>query len=429
MRSQAPDTTPDTDRTPDDAPRASTTVHAAGSTPALATAQDPAAAPVVATAHASSTNPASTTAPGGPRGPLRALGRGLVILLARLLWGRPNRGPIGAVSKVLVIRTDERVGNVLLTTPLLRALRKGLPDAEIVLLHAASKEALVRGLPHVDRLEPFEKKHFFRRPWAFWAQLRRLRRERFDLVIEAGHYHAFSLTAALLAKVCAPRAIVGHDRGMARWFFHHPVPQPPGVVHDVAVKLSLLGPLGIEPAGFELETPLARDAAALARMEAQLRGDGLDPERLVVINPGARMSVRRWSPAAYGAIARALAERHGAQPLILWGPKERALAEEVLAHAGPEARLAPPTDLAELAALLALARGFVTNDTGPMHLGVACGVPTVAIFLATPPARWGHPLPTFRAVEIDRAGEDAGIERVVEAADGLIFATPGRRIG
>lgn len=347
--------------------------------------------------------------------PLRAIGRGLVIALARLFFGRPAARALGRIERVLVIRTDERVGNVLLTVPLLRALRRGLPEAEIVFLHAASKRALVEGSPFVDRLEPFEKRDFFKRPWRFFAMLRRLRKERFDVAIEAGHYHAFSLTAALLGRYIRPRVLVGHERGMARWFFDHSLPPPPGEVQDVAVKLSLLAPLGIPPAGLELETPLASDHVERSRMREGLQKEGVDPDRLLVINPGARMAVRRWKPARYGELARRLAEAHGLDPIILWGPGEEDLAREVLSHAGERARLAPPTDLRQLAALLSLARLFVTNDTGPMHLGVACAVPTVALFLATDPRRWGHPHAPFVSVDL-RGGEEGGVEAILEAA-------------
>lgn len=356
---------------------------------------------------------------------LRAIGRGLVIALARLFFGRPHAREVGEVRRLLVIRTDERVGNVLLTIPLLRALRRGLPDAEIVFLHAASKGALVEGLPHVDRLEPFEKRDFFRRPWRFFGRLRRLRRARFDVAIEAGHYHAFSLTAALLGRYVRPRVLIGHERGLAKWFFDHPVPPPPGEVQDVAVKLSLLGPLGLPAAGRALETPLARDAAEREKMRARLAAEGVDPDRLLVINPGARMAVRRWEPARYGALAARLAAAHDLDPLILWGPGEEALAREVVARSEGRARLAPPTDLRQLAALLSLARAFVTNDTGPMHLGVACGVPTVAIFLATDPRRWGHPDAAFAAVDL-RAGEARGVDELLRAAAGLF--SPARKV-
>lgn len=360
---------------------------------------------------------------------LRRLGRALVVLLSRLVFGGPGGGGLGEVRRVLVIRTDERVGNVLLTIPLLRALRAGLPEARIVFLHAASKTSLVRGLPYVDRLEPFEKKRFFRRPWAFLLQLLRLRRERFDVVLEAGHYHAFSLTAALLSRAVRPRAIIGHDRGSARHFFDYAVPPPEGMVQDVEVKLSLLGPLGIPPSGLELETPLARNETAREEMEATLLARGIRPERMLVVNPGARMAIRRWDPSAYGRVAARLGETFGLHPVILWGPGEERLAREVLVHAGPAAQLAPRTNLEELAALLGLARAFVTNDTGPMHLGVACGVPTLAIFLATSPARWGHRTASFAAVEVGEMEVDAAIEALALAAEGLFAPVERREAG
>ncbi len=350
-------------------------------------------------------------------GALRRLGRAVVIALARLVFGAPRRGPLGEIRKLIVIRTDERVGNVLLTIPLLRALRLGLPDAEIVFLHARSKASLVRGLAYVDRLEPFEKKLFFRRPWRMAAQLWRLRREGFDVAIEAGHYHAFSLTAALLSRAVGARAVIGHDRGPAPHFFDHAVSLPPGVVQDVAAKLRLLEPLGLPEAGRQLETPLAHDEAARRSIDASLEAVGLGGARLLVVNPGARKLDRRWPSERYAMAAARIASTHELIPLVIWGPGEEALARAVVSAAGGEARLAPPTDLAELAALFARAALVLTNDTGPMHLAVAAGAPTLAIFLAGDHERWGHELPTFAAVPIDATSPQRGIEAELEAID------------
>ncbi|HWV38870.1 MAG TPA: glycosyltransferase family 9 protein [Vulgatibacter sp.] len=357
---------------------------------------------------------------------LRWLGRAVTIALARAVFGRPRTLPPGKVGRILVIRTDERVGNVLLTIPLLRALRRGLPGAEIVFLHAASKAALVRGLPYVDRLEPFEKKRFFRSPLAFAAQLLRLRRERFDVAIEAGHYHAFSLTAALIARVVGPRVVIGHDRGPARHFFDHAVSLPPGVVQDVEAKLQLLTPLGVAPAGTWLETPLARDPDAAAEVEALLGGMGLEDARLLVVNPGARKLDRRWPPARYAEVTARIAAEHGLVPLVVWGPGEEALAAAVVEGTGACARLAPPTDLRQLAALFARASLVLTNDTGPMHLACAAGAPTLAVFLTGDAARWGHRLPSFRSVDVSPSATDADTRletaAILSAASSLLGA-------
>jgi ADP-heptose:LPS heptosyltransferase len=356
----------------------------------------------------------------------RDLGRALVVRLARLLLPA-RRGGDGVPRKVLVIRTDERVGNVLLTIPLLRALRRGLPDAELVFLHAASKASLVRGLPYADRLVPFEKKALFRRPWRFFALLAALRRERFDVAIEAGHYHAFSLTAALLARAVGAARSIGHDRGDARALLDVVVPPPPGVVHDVSVKLSLLAPLGVPPAGLELETPLAADPASRAEGRALLAAAGLAGERVLVVNPGARKADRRWAPERYAAAAGRLAARFGLAPLVIWGPGEEELARAVVAGAGPRARLAPPTDLRQLAALLREAALVLTNDTGPMHLAVAAGAPTVAVFLVGDHERWGHPLPGFAAVPLAACGGDPAREgdAIERAAERVLAAVAG----
>jgi len=352
----------------------------------------------------------------------RGLGRAITITLARLVFGKPRSLPPGEIRKVLVVRTDERVGNVLLTIPLLRALRKGLPRAEIVFLHAASKASLVRGLPYVDRLEPFEKKRFFKAPLRFAAQLLRLRRERFDVAIEAGHYHAFSLTAALLTRVAGARTVIGHDRGPARRFFDHAVALPPGVVQDVEAKLQLLGPLGVGPDGTWLETPLSRDPTAAKEIDALLDAMGLRETRLLVVNPGARKLDRRWPTERYAEVTRRIAAEHRLVPLVVWGPGEEALAREVVEGAGPGARLAPPTNLAQLAALFARAALVLTNDTGPMHLACAAGAPTLAIFLAGDAARWGHRLPGFRSVDVSPGGSGGDTDAVVAAASSLVGA-------
>src|SRR5204863_8197568 len=100
----------------------------------------------------------------------------------------------------------------------------------------------------------------------------------------------------------------------------------------------------------------------------------------------------------FGALARKLARRRGWQPFVFWGPGEEALAREVVLAAGGAAELAPPTDLDQLAAAFRVAALVVTNDTGPMHLAVACGAPVAAIFLDPAGLRWAHPGPRFEAV-------------------------------
>jgi lipopolysaccharide heptosyltransferase III len=351
------------------------------------------------------------------RGPLatrvRDVGRRLVIALATALFPTPRAAlpPAARARKVLVVRTDERVGNQLLTTPLLRALKLGLPTAELHLL-AAARQSQVVATRHVDRVIPFEKRLAFRRPWRLVALLRALRSERYDAVVEAAHWSGFSLTASLLARVAAGGgAVVGHARGESPRFLSHPVAHDAGNANEVQAKLELLRPFGVLPRGLAPETELGQDPALAAAVLARC---GV-ARPYAVLNPGARMADRRWPPTAHAAVARGLLAR-GLAVVVVWGPGEEALARGVAEGSG--AAFAPPTSLPELASLLRGARLCVSNNSGPMHLAVAVGAPTVGVFLGREsPARWGHLLPAFAVAEPRDEGDAAA---VLAACDRLL---------
>ena len=355
---------------------------------------------------------------GGARGrgalatAVREMGRRAVVGLAAMLFPRSRRPlpPAPELRKLLVVRTDERVGNQLLTTPLLRALKEGLPHAELHLLAAARPSAVVASR-HVDRLVPFEKRLAFRRPWRLVALLRALRRERYDVVVEAGHWSGFSLTASLLARVAAGGApVVGHLRGESARLLSHPVPHEAANENEVRAKLELLRPFRLSPRGLAPETELGREPELAPALLAAAGISG----PFAVLNPGARMADRRWPPAAHAAVARGLAAR-GLAVLVVWGPGEEPIARAVAEAGG--ARLAPPTDLRQLAALLRAARLCVTNNSGPMHLAVAVGTPTVGVFLSGDARRWRHELPGFEAAE---PHGEADAQSVLDACERLL---------
>jgi ADP-heptose:LPS heptosyltransferase len=352
---------------------------------------------------------------------VQALGRALLLLLVRLLYPKAPKPPKAIdpreIRKVLVIRTDPRVGNVLLTTPLVRALRRGLPQARVDWLVASGKERLVEGL--ADRVLPFRKKDFFTAPLKFWRLVASLKAERYDVVVEAGHWHAFSFTSLWLARATGSPVRIGHARGQSDLFLTHEVAHDPKVDREVPAKLELLAPLGVAPAGEDLETTVDRGEAARDGAQAVLAALAEWGSRLASINVGARKADHRWAPEAFGRLAAKLALELDLSPLVLWGPGEEALAKEVVVASEGKARLAPPTDLAALAGLFRKSALVVTNDTGPMHLAVATGAPVVAVLLAQDGARWSHP-GRFMGVPVAVEGRDEDVARVVEAARKLL---------
>jgi heptosyltransferase III len=327
----------------------------------------------------------------------------LARIAALLLPLRGSRPAPEELRRVLVVRPDDRVGNALLTLPLVRALQQALPGAQIDLLLPAARDAVVRGLSGIT-LIPFEKRRAFRAPLAFLAFLRRLRATGYDAAIDASHWHSWSLTAGLLARVATRRWVVGSDNGPAS-LRSVGVPLPGPQLNEVESKLLLLAGLGL-PVPAEpppLETALGLSLAAQQFAARTLEGHGL--LRFAVLNIGARKADHRWAPWKFAALARGLREGHGLLSLVLWGPGEDALARAVVEGSGGAAVLGPPSDLDQLAALFRKAALVAANDTGPLHLAVACGAKVVALQLAEDGARWSHRGQRFEPVEVHALGK------------------------
>jgi ADP-heptose:LPS heptosyltransferase len=193
----------------------------------------------------------------------------------------------------------------------------------------------------------------------------------------------------------------------------------------VEAKLLLLRGLGLAPPPAPpLETALGSSPAARERARVALRELGIAGP-FVALNPGARKADHRWPARAFGALAARVHKREGLPSVVLWGPGERPLAEAVRAASGTAAQLAPETDLDGLAAFFREAALVVANDTGPMHLAVACGAFVLALGMSADAERWSHPGPRFRLVRPAGEGRfDAAVETAASSAHELLALTP-----
>jgi heptosyltransferase III len=331
----------------------------------------------------------------------------LALVASVLLWRPGRRRPadsgLPAPKKVLLVRPDNRVGEALLTTPLLRTL-KALPSPAPqvhVLAHAKVARALA-GHPDADAVIAFDGRRLWLGPLA--PGVRALRRERYDVVVDCANWDAPSVTSALISRLVGPKAVVIGPRVWPVSLLHSVSVTPrPDTHREASQRAHLLTPL---TRGGIVESLSFREPNISDSFRAYLQQETREP--CAVINPGGRLGERRIPPEAFAAAARALLAV-GRVPIITWGPGEEALAQAVIQGA-PGARMAPPTNLDELAALMRAARLTVTNNTGPMHLSVAVGAPTLGLFLRIDMERWGHPYPPHRMVDLTP---------VVEAGTGL----------
>jgi heptosyltransferase-3 len=323
----------------------------------------------------------------GARKALERAGRGLLVRALGFLGVRRRAVVLPPAARILVIRLDERLGNLLLLTPVLASLRARFPAASLDVLGQARGAAVLGGHPAIDAFLPYRK-------WALLAAdgplrtLLRLRRRRYDLCMDLSNPTDPSATQAILTRLSGARHTVGADRPGFGRLYSAPVRIDAQLRHEVALRLQLLAPL---PGAGRVEALSVAPLPVPPGSPVSAFVDGLAATPYALCNLGARLPEKRLSPATYAALAREALEA-GLLPVLAYGPAERGLAEATAAQV-PEARLAPPSTVPELALLMRHARAVISCDTGPMHLAVACGTPTCAIFVSTDPARYGHPHP------------------------------------
>jgi len=279
--------------------------------------------------------------------------------------------------RFLIVRLGA-LGDVVHAIPVAAALRQRFPGAQIDWLVDPRYVELVQMVRGVDRAVPID----LRAPLAAWTTVGALRRRRYHAAIDLQGL----VKSAALARVAGAVWTIGfaaaHLREpLARKFYTAHV-DPGASGHIIRRNLALLEPLGIrsDRLAFPLtvEPTIAADAAIAA-----VGGP------FALINPGAAWPNKRWPAERFGAVARALLEGDGLGSLVLWGPGEERLAEDIVAQANGAATLAPPTAIADIVPLAARARLVISGDTGPLHLAAAVGAPIVGVYGPTDPARNG----------------------------------------
>lgn len=309
------------------------------------------------------------------------------------------RGDRAGVRRVLVLR-PRALGDVLQATPALRALKTAWPEATLEVVVDDVLEALLRHNPHVDRLWLLPRRGARRgRRWA--GLYAALARRRYDLVLDL---HGTPGTALLARLVRSPRRVGFRVRGRG-WLYDERVPRDTDrhgrwrLMYAARTNLEMVARCGVQGPGLDDESLVfVNEAQVERRIEAEI--DRLAPARprvgLAATGGSATRSwpLERWARTADQLVAA------GCSVLLLWGPGERAAAEALRERMGAPAALVPPTDLLELGAVLARLDLLVGNDSGPKHLAVACGTPTLTLFGPTNPINWNPPLPQHAVARV-----------------------------
>lgn len=321
-------------------------------------------------------------------------------------------------GRILVIQL-RRIGDILLATPAIAALKKRFSDARLDVLAEDPGAEVLEGNPHVCEVLRYDGRGLA----GALSWMRRVRGRRYDWVVDfMGNPRSALLTAFSGAAVRAGPAHVFH-----RWAYNHPLVQSDTTHYGGIEKIRALRALGVPSEGADF----LPQVYLLPRRPS--------PGNVVGLVPSSRRVTRRWPARHFAALGRLLRRRYSCELLVFWGPGERELADEVARGIGDGARATPETrTLKEAAALMAGCRLVVTNCNGPRHLATALGVPTVAVHGSSDPASWNPPHPrhlVVRREELSCIGcglnacpyhleclEDLPPERVFDAATPLLDA-------
>lgn len=293
---------------------------------------------------------------------------------------------------LLCVRLDA-MGDVLMTSPALRALKLAEPRRRLTLLTSPAGAAVARLIPEIDDAIVYDA------PWLKataarddsqpeYAMAAQLRERRFDGAAIFTVYSQNPLPAAFLCYLAGIPLRVAYCREnpyqlLTDWL---PDPEPGQIIrHEVQRQLDLAAALGAYAADEHLS--LRVPEAACRRVRELLATLGLAAgQPWAVVHPGSSAPSRRYPPEGFAAAVCQLVREHGWQIVLTGGPDERNLVDRVRDAAEvPVHSLAGQLDLAELAALIASAPLLVSNNSGPVHIAAALGTPVVDLYALTNP--------------------------------------------
>ena len=274
------------------------------------------------------------------------------------------------------------LGDVLFSTPFLRAVKKAFGSEPLVSIVPPRCEEVLKGNPNVDEIMLYDEEGRHHSPFGKLGFIQEIRSRNFA---RAFLLHRSFTRAWLVACAGIPERI-GFDRRKRGWLLTRRVVPPPKPLHHRAdFFLHLARSCGIEPDGVGLDFVISSDDEKKSR--ALLEGEGSTNGRgFAVLNPGGNWDLKRWPRDRFAALGDRLAERWGWEIVLTGSEKDRPLAQSIRERMRAKALVTcGRTSLKELGAIMKSARLVISNDSGPLHLALALGCKAIGLYGPTLP--------------------------------------------
>ena len=292
-------------------------------------------------------------------------------------------------KRILIVRTD-RIGDVLLSTPVIKALRDAYPHTYIAMMVSPYAKDIIDGNPYLDEVIIYDKDNRHKNWFSSMRFTTKLKKKKFDLALilhPTNRVHLLTFFARI------PRRI-GYDRKMGFLLtdrIRHT--KQLGQKHELEYNLDLVRYLDIQPQDKTLFMPIRAESEKW--VESIFRQEGISQQdKLLAIHPQASCPSKIWPNERFAEAADRLIEKYGFKVLLITGPKDIVLAQNVIKHMHyPAINLSGRTSVSQLASVLKRCRLFISNDSGPVHIASAVGTPVISIFgrnqKGLSPTRWG----------------------------------------
>ncbi|MFH1641253.1 MAG: lipopolysaccharide heptosyltransferase II [Candidatus Omnitrophota bacterium] len=301
-------------------------------------------------------------------------------------------------KRILIVRTD-RIGDVLLSTPVIKALRDSYPDVFISMMVSPYTKDITEGNPYLDEVIIYDKKMRHRGWFSSFKFALALKKKKFDLAVilhPTNRVHIVTFFAGIPKRIGYDRKFsflltdrIKHDKQF-------------GEKHELEYCLDLVRVLGIETKDKNLFIPI--NPTSEKWVEELLGKEGVETKDiLLAIHSGASCPSKIWPNERFSEVADRLSDKYGFKVLLIAGPKDIAITEKVLkAMHSPAINLAGKVSVSQLASVLKRTRLLISNDSGPVHIASAVGTPVISIFgrnqKGLSPKRWGPVGPKDRVL-------------------------------
>ncbi|MCM8760761.1 MAG: lipopolysaccharide heptosyltransferase II [Candidatus Omnitrophica bacterium] len=283
-------------------------------------------------------------------------------------------------KRILIVNVNW-IGDVIFSTPFIRAVREAYPDAYIAcLLHPRCKDILESN-PRLDEIIFYDEEGSHKSLVGKWRLIKQLKARKFDTAFLLHR----SFTKALITLLAGIKERIGYPNKNRGWVLTKAVEEPDEELHKVEYFLNIAKSAGIKPLNTSYEYFV--DNGARKYISSFLKDVGVsDEDRIILLCPGGNWGPKRWAAEKFAKLGEILGERFKAKIILAASAKDAGLAVQINELMGGKAIVAAgKTDLKQLGALLERSELVVANDTGPMHMASALGVKTIALFGPTSP--------------------------------------------